>query len=49
MTGKPKRRWNKWGDDSIKLALNGQALAFLRLRYGRIDALPDGVAFEAAT
>ncbi len=43
------RHWNGRGDDSIKLALNAQALAFPRLRYGRLDAVPDGGAVEATT
>jgi len=39
------RRWNGWGDESINVVLNEDALAFLRERIGR-GIVPDDAALE---
>jgi len=41
------RRWNGWGDDSIKLALNAEALAFLQRRIGQSRPFQDATLAEA--
>ena len=41
------RRWNGWGDDSIKLALNAEALAFLQQRIGQSRPFQDATLAEA--
>lgn len=41
------RRWNGWGDESIHLALNDDALAFLRERLGR-SITPRDASLEQA-
>ena len=41
------RRWNGWGDDSIKLALNADALAFLQQRIGHSRPFQDATLAEA--
>ena len=42
------RRWNGWGDDTIDVALNKDALAFLEARIGPGQA-PRDASFEQAT
>lgn len=41
------RRWNGWGDDTIDVALNDDALAFLEARIGAGQA-PVDASFDAA-
>jgi len=41
------KRWNGWGDDTVDVALNGEALAFLEGRIGRGRA-PVDAGFEEA-
>lgn len=41
------RRWNGWGDDSIELALNAKALAFLQQRVGEARPFRDATLAEA--
>ena len=41
------RRWNGWGDDSIKLALDAQALAFLQQRIGPSRPFQDATLAQA--
>ena len=47
MAGHHVRRWNGWGDDSIKLALNAEALAFLQQRIGQSRPFQDATLAEA--
>src|SRR3990167_4976553 len=46
-TGQPMRRWNGWGDDSIRPALDADALAFLQQRVGRSRPFRDATLAEA--
>ena len=41
------RRWNGWGDDSIRPALDADALAFLQQRVGRSQPFQDATLAEA--
>ena len=41
------RRWNGWGDDTVEVALNTEALAFLEARIGR-SAAPRDAGFDEA-
>ena len=41
------RRWNGWGDDSIKLALSAEALALLQQRVGEARPFQDATLAEA--
>lgn len=41
------RRWNGWGDDTVEVALNGEALAFLEARIGK-GAAPRDAGFDEA-
>ena len=41
------RRWNGWGDDSIKPELNADALAFLQQRVGQSRPFQDATLAEA--
>lgn len=41
------KRWNGWGDDTVDVALNGEALAFLEGRIG-VGRAPVDAGFEEA-
>ena len=42
------RRWNGWGDDSIKAALSAEVLAFLQQRVGQSRPFQDATLAEAS-